>query len=114
MLSEAKDTPIVAHLSAESGAATQKTLKTAIKCTGVGLHGGQDVTMVLRPGEINTGIVFVRTDVSQGRRSISARWDRVSDTRLCTVVSNAQGVSVGTIEHLMAALRGCGVDNAVV
>ena len=114
MLSEAKDTPIVAHLSAESGAATQKTLKTAIKCTGVGLHGGQDVTMVLRPGEINTGIVFVRTDVPQGRRSITARWDRVSDTRLCTVISNAQGVTVGTIEHLMAALRGCGVDNAVV
>ena len=96
----------MAHISAESGAATQKTLKTAIKCTGVGLHSGRDVTMVLRPGDVNTGIVFVRVDEPQGRRTISARWDKVTDTRLCTVISNGQGVSVGTIGGCEPRSRG--------
>lgn len=92
----------------------QHTLKTAIDCTGVGLHSGQRVSMTLTPAAPDTGIVFLRTDLPAERALIPARWDLVTDTRLCTVVANAQGASVGTVEHLMAALRGCGVDNAVV
>ncbi|HET8727639.1 MAG TPA: UDP-3-O-acyl-N-acetylglucosamine deacetylase [Alphaproteobacteria bacterium] len=92
----------------------QKTLKSAIHCSGVGLHSGREVLMTLKPSDVNTGITFIRTDVAEGRRAIPATWDRVTDTQLCTVVGNDEGVSVGTVEHLMAALRGCGVDNAVI
>ncbi len=70
--------------------------------------------MTLKPADVNTGITFIRTDVAAGSRAIPALWDRVTDTRLCTLISNDQGVSVGTVEHLMAALRGCGIDNCVV
>lgn len=92
----------------------QYTLKSDAALTGTGLHSGADVRMVLRPAPADAGIVFVRTDVSGRDNVVPARWDRVVDTRLCTVVGNAAGVSVGTVEHLMAALRGCGVDNAIV
>jgi UDP-3-O-[3-hydroxymyristoyl] N-acetylglucosamine deacetylase len=92
----------------------QKTLKAPIHCTGVGLHGGAKVSMTLVPGDINAGITFIRKDVEQGRRAIPASWDRVSETTLCTVIANEHGVSVGTVEHLMAALRGSGIDNLVV
>ena len=70
--------------------------------------------MTLRPAEAGQGIVFVRTDVTGKDNKISALWDRVVDTQLCTVIGNDDGVSVGTIEHLMAALRGCGIDNLIV
>ena len=89
----------------------QKTLKSAVICKGVGLHSGHDVAMVLRPAAANSGIVFVRSDITQGDNVIPARWDMVVDTQLCTVIANANGAKVGTIEHLMSALRGLGVDN---
>jgi UDP-3-O-[3-hydroxymyristoyl] N-acetylglucosamine deacetylase len=92
----------------------QHTLKSPIHCTGIGLHSGNKVSMSLKPAEENSGITFIRTDLRGRRAVIPVRWDAVSDTRLCTVVSNADGVSVGTVEHLMAALRGCGIDNAVI
>ncbi len=92
----------------------QKTLKTAVRCSGIGLHSGQPVHMTLAPGEVNSGIVFIRGDAPSGHRVIPAAWDRVRDTNHCTVISNAHGVSVGTIEHLMAALYGCGIDNASI
>lgn len=92
--------------------ALQKTLKSAASCTGVGLHSGRDITMVLHPAEAGSGIVFVRTDITQGDNVIPARWDMVVDTQLCTVIANANGAKVGTIEHVMSALRGLGVDNA--
>lgn len=98
----------------KTGMSFQHTLKSAIDCTGVGLHSGRRVTMTLSPAAADTGIVFLRTDLPAERALIPARWDRVVDTRLCTVVANDKGGSVGTVEHLMAALRGCGVDNAVV
>ncbi len=94
--------------------AAQKTLKSSIHCSGVGLHSGQRVRMTLKPAEVNTGIVFVRSDAPGDRRVIPAMWDRVCDTNHCTVIGNGHGVTVGTIEHLMAALNGCGVDNAVI
>ncbi len=92
----------------------QQTLKSPINCTGIGLHSGSKVSMSLKPADVNTGIVFVRTDQPADRAEIRADWDRVTDTKLCTVVSNDAGVSIGTVEHLMAALRGCGIDNAVI
>jgi len=92
----------------------QKTLKRPIPCRGVGLHSGAAVTMQLCPAPANHGIRFLRTDVTDRDPWIAARYDRVVDTRLCTVVGNEDGVRVGTIEHLMAALAGCEIDNAVI
>lgn len=91
----------------------QKTLRSPIHCTGVGLHSGVKVSMTLRPAEADSGIVFVRSDVGGGAE-ISARWDHVVDTQLCTVLGNEKGVTVGTVEHLMAAFAGLAIDNAVV
>lgn len=89
----------------------QHTIATEIFVDGIGLHSGAEVTMVLKPAPADNGINFIRTDVSGHNNVIPARWDAVVDTRLCTVIANEHGVSVGTIEHLMAALRGCGIDN---
>lgn len=91
----------------------QKTLQQEISCKGVGLHSGAAVTMTLRPAPADHGIVFVRTDL-KADQVIPALYDRVVDTRLCTLIANDSGASIGTIEHLMSALRGCGVDNAVI
>ena len=92
----------------------QTTLKTAISCTGVGLHSGKKVSMTLNPADENSGIVFKRTDIEGNGAVIPATWDRVVDTMLCTPIGNEDGVTVSTIEHLMAALSGCGIDNAIV
>ncbi|MFY8094934.1 MAG: UDP-3-O-acyl-N-acetylglucosamine deacetylase [Niveispirillum sp.] len=92
----------------------QQTLKSTINCAGIGLHSGRRVRMTLRPAPVDHGISFVRTDVPGGRAVIPARWDLVADTRLCTLLKNEQGTTIGTIEHLMAALRGLNIDNAVV
>lgn len=88
----------------------QKTIKKDIVIKGIGLHSGVDATMILRPAPADYGVVFVRADLD-GDNVIPALYDRVADTRLCTVIANADGASVGTIEHIMSALRGCGVDN---
>ncbi len=82
--------------------------------SGVGLHSGVPIAMRLLPAPSDHGIVFVRTDLSSGNNIIPARWDMVVDTQLCTVIGNTDGASVGTIEHLMSALRGCGVDNLLI
>lgn len=92
----------------------QKTLEKNVQTSGIGLHSGVKVTLVLRPAPADHGIVFIRTDLADRDNRIPATYDRVIDTRLCTVIGNEAGASVGTIEHLMSALRGCGVDNAVV
>ena len=92
----------------------QRTLKNAAFCSGVGLHSGTDVTLNLIPAQSDTGIVFRRNDVVDLDPVVPATWDRVVDTRLCTVIGNEDRVTVGTIEHLMAALAGCGIDNLIV
>ena len=92
----------------------QRTLKSAISCTGVGLHSGNKVKMTLHPADVDHGIVFRRTDIVDGDADVPARWDHVVDTRLCSTLGNADGVTVGTVEHLMAALAGCGIDNLLV
>ena len=89
----------------------QRTLKTSISCKGVGLHSGVDVNLTLMPTEAGTGIVFDRIDIHDKDNVVPGMWDRVVDTRLCTAIGNDDGVTVSTIEHLMAALAGCGIDN---
>ncbi len=90
----------------------QRTLKNVIRATGVGLHSGKKVYMTLRPAPVDTGIVFVRTDL-EPEVKIPARADNVADTTLCTALS-AGGAKVATVEHLMSALAGLGIDNAYI
>ncbi|MBM3518842.1 MAG: UDP-3-O-acyl-N-acetylglucosamine deacetylase [Alphaproteobacteria bacterium] len=92
----------------------QQTLQRRITCTGIGLHGGTKVTMALQPAPVDSGVVFVRTDVPTVAARIAARWDSVCETTMCTTIANRWGTRVGTIEHLMAALLGLGIDNVVV
>lgn len=92
----------------------QRTLKTCIPYVGTGLHSGCRIGMLVRPSEVNTGVRFLRNDVPTGRGVIPALWHQVVDTRLGTIIGNEFGISVSTVEHLMAALHGCGIDNAVV
>src|SRR5690349_6747506 len=92
----------------------QRTLKNAIGCTGVGLHSGAPVAMTLHPAPAYHGIVFRRTDIVGGQAEIAADWRNVVDSQLCTAVANADGVLIQTIEHLMAAFAGLGIDNALV
>jgi UDP-3-O-[3-hydroxymyristoyl] N-acetylglucosamine deacetylase len=92
----------------------QNTVKSPATFTGFGLHGGQPVRMVVRPAQEDHGIWFRRTDVADRDPRILARWDMVKPSRLCTVIENADGVSVSTIEHIMAALAGFAIHNAVI
>ena len=92
----------------------QQTLKNVIGCSGVGLHSGARVTMSIAPADINTGIRFKRTDISGGQAVIEANWRNVVDSRLCSTLANSDGVSIATVEHLMAAFAGLGIDNALV
>jgi len=91
--------------------ASQRTLKTRIGCRGVGLHSGQKVTMRLLPAAPDTGIVFRRTDAGA---EILASWVNTIESPRCTMLSNGEGITVGTVEHLMAALAGAEIDNAIV
>jgi UDP-3-O-[3-hydroxymyristoyl] N-acetylglucosamine deacetylase len=92
----------------------QRTLKSRINCSGVGLHSGRRVMLTIGPAAVNTGIQFKRTDAAGKGAIIPARWDRVVDTRLCSVIGNGDGVVVSTVEHLMAAFAGLGIDNVMV
>ena len=92
----------------------QQTLNKTIELRGIGLHSGKTVTLRLVPAAAGHGIVFKRVDLEEGANLIPAVYDRVVDTRLCTLIANEYGAKVGTIEHLMAALRGCGIDNVLV
>ena len=102
------------HTAALQTAPTiQRTLKAAINCVGIGLHSGRRVQLVLRPAPAGTGILFRRTDLGL---DIPARFDAVVDCRLSTVLgldSHPDG-RIGTVEHVMAALAGAGVHNAIV
>ena len=92
----------------------QKTIKDTIQLEGVGLHNGEKVNLFLKPGEVNSGIKFKRTDVDGVKNIIEASYKNVSSTILCTKIQNSYGVSVSTIEHLMAAFYGEGIDNVLV
>lgn len=94
----------------------QTTLKRAITLTGRGLHSGRPTRATLAPAPAGSGIWFRRTDSSGAPADpdIPARWDLVEQVPLCTRLVNKSGVSVSTVEHLMAALAGCGIHNAMV
>lgn len=90
----------------------QRTLKNQVECTGIGLHSGKKVRLKIKPAPCNTGIRFVRTDLD-GTPIVKACVENVSDTVLATTIG-LNGCKAATIEHLMAAFFGLGIDNAVV
>lgn len=92
----------------------QTTITSQIEFNGVGLHSGVAACLRILPALPGRGIVFRRTDVSVGVGEIPARWDLVQQSPLCTKLVNEFGVSVSTIEHVMAALVGCGIHNATL
>ena len=91
----------------------QHTLARPLKLEGVGLHGGEPVTVVGRPAPAGSGIVFQRVDLVGGDRRIAAEATAVTHTRLGTTIANGGGASVATIEHLLASCAALGVDNAL-
>jgi len=92
----------------------QKTLKSRTVFEGVGLHTGAPVRLVVYPASADYGVWFKRTDVPQRDAFIAARWDQAERSPLCTKLRNSAGVTVSTVEHLMAALAGCGIYNALI
>ena len=91
----------------------QKTLKKEVKISGVGLHTGKEVSITIVPSKPNSGIVFKRTDIKNNNIILPNIYN-VSNATLCTTITNEYGISVSTIEHLMAALYGLGIDNALI
>jgi len=91
----------------------QKTIKNFLKFTGIGLHSGKNVTMRLYPAPPNTGIIFKRSDLKKNN-FIYPNVFNVSSASYCTKITNEYGISVSTVEHLMAALCGLGVDNLLI
>ena len=92
----------------------QTTLKTDAVFTGPGLHSGKAARLVVRPASVEHGIWFRRLDVTDKDPMVPALWSAVERSPLCTRIVNTSGVAVSTIEHLMAALAGCGVRNALI
>ena len=91
----------------------QKTISKPILFEGVGLHTGKEVKMKILPSEPNTGIVFKRVDLNSNNIVVPNIFN-VSNAMLCTTIENSYGVKISTIEHLMGAMYGLGIDNAVV
>ncbi|WP_085882738.1 UDP-3-O-acyl-N-acetylglucosamine deacetylase [Oceanibacterium hippocampi] len=97
----------------------QKTIKNEVACSGIGLHCGREVSVLFRPAPENSGIRFVRSDLRRNGAAtddcmIEARYTAVADTMLCTTLGNPGGAKVATVEHLLAALSGLGIDNLVI
>jgi len=92
----------------------QRTVSNKVSCFGVGLHTGVRVDLALLPAAEDAGIIFRRIDIKDKNQIISANYANVSNTLLGTTIRNEEGVHVATIEHLMAALWGCAIDNCVV
>lgn len=92
----------------------QNTIRSAVSFSGVGLHSGAPAVVTVLPASAEHGIWFKRVDSVRGSAHVCARWDAVNQSPLCTKIENQDGVSVTTIEHIMAALAGCGIHNALV
>ena len=92
----------------------QKTIKEPIEFKGVGLHTGVKVDLCLKPAKADSGIKFKRTDIDEGKNIIEGNYKNVSSSVLCTKIENKYGVSVSTVEHLMAAFYIEGIDNLLV
>ena len=99
------------QISRESEAFFQHTVAAEVSCVGVSLHSGDMVNLTIRPAQANTGIVFIRKDVEEGKGVVPASFDAVTETNLGTTITNKHGISVCTIEHVMAAIWGSGIDN---
>lgn len=91
----------------------QRTLKSVVQTTGVGLHSGRKVTLIMRPAAANTGIIYRRIDLDPVVDFYSDP-SAVRDTMLCTALVNEDGVRISTVEHLNAALAGMGIDNVII
>ena len=91
----------------------QTTLKNTLLFDGIGIHNGRVVKMSIEPAKPNTGIVFKRVDLDSNNL-IKSIIDNVEDSELCTKITNAHGISVSTIEHLMATFNGLKIDNAII
>ncbi len=92
----------------------QHTVKSEIEFQGVGLHSGCPVQMVIKPAPAGHGIWFRRADVEQRKAWIPALWNAVRSTHLCTSLMNDDGIGVSTVEHVLAALSGCNVQNTII
>ena len=92
----------------------QKTISKNIVSSGIGLHSGKKVNLKIKEGLPNSGIIFKRTDVKDKNNIVIPIYHNVCETNLCTTISNEDGIKISTIEHLMAAFYGLGVDNAIV
>lgn len=92
----------------------QRTIANDISCVGIGLHTGMKITLTLKPGNADEGVRFIRTDIKDKNNVVEAGYKYVTNTMLGTTICNEDGVRVATIEHLMAALWGCGIDNCIV
>ncbi len=95
-------------------AVRQTTLNEQVAVTGIGVHSGQSVTLTFHPADADTGIVFVRTDADGREREVRADYRAVTATELATVLGDGSGAVCGTAEHVLASLRGLGIDNVVV
>jgi UDP-3-O-[3-hydroxymyristoyl] N-acetylglucosamine deacetylase len=91
----------------------QRTIHNQVTCTSVGLHTGRKISMTVKPAGVNEGITFIRKDVTGENKRIKASIENVSDTTLATTIGN-NGTAISTIEHLLSALRGMGIDNAEI
>ena len=105
---------VTALIDNSSKFALQQSLKSKISCCGTGLHSGAKVSMTLLPAPADTGIIFRRTDADGIGLEIEAHVANVVDGRMCTTLGDGSGASIATVEHLMAALSGCGIDNLYV
>ena len=92
----------------------QRSVRNSVRCSGVSLHGGDTVSLAIHPAAPDSGIIFHRTDVPADVCDIPAHCDYIGSTELCTTLVNEHGVRVATVEHLMAALAGCNIDNAII
>ena len=92
----------------------QKTIASTIELHGTGLHNGIEANLRIKPADANSGILFKRTDIDSEKSVIEGSYKNVISPILCTKIQNSHGISISTIEHLMAAFYGEGIDNAIV
>ena len=92
----------------------QATIRSAVQFKGIGLHSGRPARLTIHPAAASFGIWFRRTDITDRDNMIPARYDAVPQSQLCTILRNEAGAEVSTVEHVMAALVGCGVHNALI
>lgn len=92
----------------------QITLSKPVSCYGIGVHSGKRTQLTIEPAKEDTGIIFIRTDISSENNYIAVKYFNVSDILLSTTISNSNKIQVSTIEHIMAALWGCRIDNAII